>query len=253
MGSGKQEHLQGYEYEVHNKFYEKNYKWDKLIQNIFADDEIVDRLVQKAQDNQSLRDSLEELLMFFSHKDAYNSMKKEVVKTIVSLYPITASEASSNIIMIPRDQSFAELSFDVGSTLVAVSYCIKSFECPKGRFSIECNENCNLCDMSRLKRASAEMGFDFRIATDDDRFIEFLEDSEWKYTSLITIVCPYTTNKIGYAIHKVFGLRGVVIPLRGDVCTSEDKYMKGVKGEKSKQTKTDLATFFNVMGKIKRQ
>jgi len=176
-------------------------------------------------------------------------MKKDGVEIISSLYPITFSEASRNIIMIPRGMKLKELSFDIGSTLAAVSYCIKSFGCPEGRFTIECDETCNLCDMSRLKRASEEMGFDFRIATHDDRFIGFLEDSEGKYKSLITIVCPYTTNKIAYAVHKVFGLRAVVIPLRGDVFTSEDKYMKGVKGEKSVQTKTDLKTFFEVVEK----
>lgn len=39
----------------------------------------------------------------------------------------------------------------------------------------------------------------------------------------------------------------MVIPLRGDVCKSRNKYLRGVKGEKTNQTKTDLKTFFERM------
>jgi hypothetical protein len=251
LESGREEQLHGYESEIRHEFYEQNYRYDRLIQNIFADDEIVDKLIQRANEKQNLSESFEELLMFFSHKKVYDSMKRDVAETISEIYPMSPAEATRNLIMIPRNLTFDELVFDVGKTLVAVSYCVKSFGCPKERFSLECDETCDLCSMSQLRRTSANMGFDFRIATDDDRFIEFLEDNYEKYKSLIAIVCPYTTNKIGYSVHKIFGLKGVVIPLKGDVCTSEDKYMKGMKGEKANQTKTDLQTFFGIMERIK--
>jgi|GEM_PF-6493510 len=169
------------------------------------------------------------------------------------LVKLKAKEANQRMIFVPRTLSLGEFLNEESKGLVAIAYCVKPFDCPKGRYSESCDPDCSLCDMSKMMKKSQEVGFDFKISTEDDSFIRFLKDNVSKYKRLIAITCPYTFNKIAYPVHLIFGLRGFVIPLRGDTCNSEDKYMKGVKGEKSSQTKTDLNTFFEVMEKIRVQ
>jgi flavin-dependent dehydrogenase len=187
-------------------------------------------------------------------KSFENPLARDLVESGKSiLCKLKPEETTQNVIFVPQTLTLDRFLKIDGKGLVAVAYCIKSFDCPKKRYSEYCELECKKCDMSSIKKESEKVGFDFIVATDDDDFLRFLKHNGSKYKRLIAVTCPYTFNKIAYPVHLIFGLNGLVIPLRGDVCTSEDKYMSGVEGEKSTQTKTDLQTFFNIMDRIQKQ
>lgn len=104
--------------------------------------------------------------------------------------------------------------------------------------------------MSKIRQEADRAGFDFKIAVDDETFIAFLKRRSSKYKRLIAVTCPYTFTKIAAPVHLVLGLSGFVIPLKGDVCTSEDKYVKGIQGKKSGQTEIDIQAFHTIMARI---
>ncbi|MGD0494766.1 MAG: hypothetical protein ABSB28_01845 [Candidatus Bathyarchaeia archaeon] len=56
--------------------------------------------------------------------------------------------------------------------------------------------------------------------------------------------------KITLTVHWRFNIRGLVIPLKGNVCTSKDRYEYGIRGEKRARIKMDLEIFLEVVERI---
>jgi hypothetical protein len=157
----------------------------------------------------------------------------------------------SEVIFVPKSFTLEKFLNRKGKGLVVAAYCIKSFNCPEGRFSTGCRENCGLCDMSTIKRITEQTDFDFIIATDHASFFDFLKNNEGKYKRLIAIACPYTVDRIADRVHKAFGVSGFVLPLKGEVCKSKDEYAKGAGGNQRNQTKIDLKILLEIMARIR--
>jgi hypothetical protein len=51
-------------------------------------------------------------------------------------------------------------------------------------------------------------------------FLDYLDEHYRDYDFFIALSRPYVASKAGYAVYKIFGIRGIVIPLKGDVCKS---------------------------------
>lgn len=154
-----------------------------------------------------------------------------------------------DIIVIPEDFDLSEFSkADPARILVVAPYCLKNTHCPAGRNSEKCILNCKLCDISSISLFCKLKGMKFRVETEGKtQFMDYLADHYIDYDLLVAFACPYVMNKIGYAVHKIFGLRGVVAPLKGDVCRSEKKYLNGIKGKNFNQTQTDLKVLLRIL------
>lgn len=156
-------------------------------------------------------------------------------------------------IEIPEDFDLEEYSkINRERILVVAPYCLKSIQCPGGRFSEHCLLSCEKCCISDLASYCKLQGIKLRVETEGkSSFMDYLEEHHKEFDLLIAFACDYTANKIGHAVNKIFGIRGVVIPLKGNVCACERKYVNGIKQKKTDQTATDMITFFRILQILK--
>lgn len=253
LDTGRQEDLQDYDSEIREFFYEQNYRWDMLMRPLVHDDKLMNGLILRGiNGDERILDSFNHLFMSsMPHKEVYKVLKEFGVKLISEIYPISSLEALQDVIFIPRTLNLNQMiNSPPDRILCAVSYCAKCLNCPMGRSTLFCNLDCNLCEISTILKKCKSVGVHGKIEKSDDTFLNEMDGTSHKFEMLIAIACPYAANKIGYAVNKIYGIKGIIIPLQGDICTSENKYRSGIQGAKEEQTKTNLKKVLEILDMI---
>lgn len=105
---------------------------------------------------------------------------------------------------------------------IAISYCIKDLYCPAGRFSGDCNPNCQRCSISAILRVCSRLGITARIFTDGTGVKEHLDENARKYRWIVGLSCPYEINTLCEPFRKRYGNKQLLFPIWGNHCRSEE-------------------------------
>lgn len=244
LNSNDQACLSQYQAQIRDIMYEDNFKWDYKLRPFLGDDELVDMLVDS---------SMPEVTSFFvnlftgtvKHSFIYKRMQKTLQDLISEKLPVC--NEFDDMVAIPKSLDMKYFNnIAAKKILVAISYCLKSVDCPAGRFSSSC-KMCGKCDVGRIVDACQKGGFAPYIVSSSSAFIEYLDKYSTKYDGLISMSCPYIANRIGLLINKQYGLVGYNMILRENICTTDNEYQHGEKHLKDNQTNVDTSALFRLL------
>ena len=77
-----------------------------------------------------------------------------------------------------------------------------------------------------------------------------MDEAQGKYKGLVAVSCPYVANRLGYLVHKKYGVIGFNLLLKENICSGDGVYQHSEQGNKKEQTKLDFSILNDLLTKI---
>jgi predicted transcriptional regulator len=152
------------------------------------------------------------------------------------LFSKTKKEKGAYLFGIPSLLEFKKLLKDKNNTLIlGFSYCQKPLDCPVSRFSDLCNDKCEKCYIS--KYMNKKNIYCFPITTVNFLGEKIFDIIKSKPSNILFIITACNISiKMFKDLSNALNMKGIALPLRGNVCGNFDSFHLAEQGIKPHQT-----------------